>query len=184
MADNEFSLIQALGREPAQTQRQLSQNTGLSLGMTNILLRRLARKGYIKIQHLDWKRTHYLLTVQGIAEKTRKSCAYALHAYHQARLIRRRIQEVVQREYAQGMRTAMVVAWPDTAEMIREALQETAFESLQVEYTDAFKHVAETPGTIFTATVEPTPSPKPGQRFIPLLEYEALKFEFSGAPNA
>src|SRR5687767_5206385 len=91
----EFSLIQEIARKPLQTQRQLSQSTGLSLGMTNILLKRLARKGYIKIKHLDWKRTQYLLTVKGLLEKTRKSYAYALYAINQFRLIRERIRDRV-----------------------------------------------------------------------------------------
>ena len=83
LGDREFSLIQEIAREPARTQRELSQSTGLSLGMTNILLKRLVHKGYIKVKHLDWKRTQYLLTVEGMMEKTRKSFAYALHTIRQ-----------------------------------------------------------------------------------------------------
>ena len=37
----------------------------VGLGMTNLLIQRLARKGLIKVTQLDWKRTQYLLTLKG-----------------------------------------------------------------------------------------------------------------------
>ena len=73
MKPNEYAVISEVAREPGQTQREISRKVGLSLGMTNALLLRLARKGYIKMKQLDWKRTEYLLTLKGAMEKTRKS---------------------------------------------------------------------------------------------------------------
>ena len=178
LADKEFSLIQEIAKNSSQTQRKLSQNTGLSLGMTNILLQRLVRKGYVKIKHLDWNRTQYLLTVEGLVEKTQKSYAYALHVFRQFHLIRQRIREVVLEEHSRGMRSALVVAWPETAEMIRECVRELGLQDLEVTYLETFKELGDRPGTVFTATMEPQPGPKEGQRFVPLLEVEALTFKF------
>ena len=48
LAQKEFALIQEISRKPTHTQRSLSQSVGLSLGTTNLLIQRLARKGYIK----------------------------------------------------------------------------------------------------------------------------------------
>lgn len=178
LADKEFSLISELAKRPSQTQRELSQNTGLSLGMTNLLLKRLARKGYVKIRHLDWKRTQYLLTVEGIMEKTRKSYAYALHAIHQFREIRRRIHDLVREEYGRGLREAYVVAWPETAEMIAHSLKDLALEDLRITYVETFSQLGERPGVAFTATIEAPPRPRPGQRIVPLLDHSSLAFHF------
>ena len=186
LADKEFSIIQEIAKNSSVTQRELSQSTGLSLGMTNILLKRLVRKGYVKVTHLDWKRTQYLLTVKGLFEKTRKSYAYALYAIQQFRLIRKRIHDLVTQEYQGGLRSAVIVAWPETAEMIRAALSELTLPGLAVTFVETFEQLDGRAGLVFTATVEPQPGPGPGQRFIPLLEVDALKFRFpaeTGAPG-
>ena len=79
LAEKEFILIQEIAKSPTRTQRDLSESIGLSLGMTNLLIKRLARKGLIKVTHLDWKRTQYLLTLKGMMEKTRKTYHYTLY---------------------------------------------------------------------------------------------------------
>ena len=78
-APNECALMQAVADYPGQTPSPISKRIGLSLGMTNILLMRFARKGYTKSKQLDRKRTEYLLTMKGALEKSRKSYAYTFH---------------------------------------------------------------------------------------------------------
>lgn len=58
------------------TQRSLSRDLGVALGLTNLLLRRLINKGYVKVTGIQRKRVAYLITPAGIAEKTRVSRAY------------------------------------------------------------------------------------------------------------
>jgi len=45
--EREFELINIVGAELSSNQRDLSRHMDLSLGMTNILIRRLISKGYI-----------------------------------------------------------------------------------------------------------------------------------------
>ena len=180
LPENEFSLIREITRDPAQTQRELSHNVGISLGMTNLLLKRLIKKGYIKVKQLDWNKTQYLLTIKGMMEKTRKSYAYAIYAWRQTRKITQAIQETVTAEYRQGARRAVVVAWPETADLIREALADKDFAGLDVSYIDGFKYLDSNERLVFVATVELIPDPAPGQRFIPLLEKVDLEFKFAG----
>jgi len=58
------------------TQRSLSRDLGVALGLTNLLLRRLISKGYVKVSGIQRKRVAYLITPAGIAEKSRVSRAY------------------------------------------------------------------------------------------------------------
>ncbi len=110
LAEKEFLLIQEISRRPTHTQRALSKSLGLSLGMTNLLIKRLSRKGLIKIAHLDWKRTQYLLTLQGALEKTRKSYDYTLYTIRIFRQLQENITSVLHREYASGRRFFHLVA--------------------------------------------------------------------------
>jgi hypothetical protein len=61
---------------------------GIALGLTNLLLRRLARKGWIRVTGIKPHRVSYLITPQGIAEKarmTREYLKYSLAFYSEAR---------------------------------------------------------------------------------------------------
>ena len=51
--EREFELVNIVGARLAANQRDLSRHMNLSLGMTNMLLRRLVTKGYIRIKQLD-----------------------------------------------------------------------------------------------------------------------------------
>ena len=55
------------------SQRVLSRHLGIALGLTNLLVRKLVRKGLIRVIHIKPNRVRYLLTPAGIAEKARMS---------------------------------------------------------------------------------------------------------------
>ena len=58
------------------SQRSLARNLGIALGLTNLLIRRLAHKGWIRVVHIKRNHVSYLLTPKGIAEKARMTRAY------------------------------------------------------------------------------------------------------------
>lgn len=55
------------------SQRSLSRNLGIALGLTNLLIRKLVRRGFIRVIQVKPNRVRYLLTPAGIAEKARMS---------------------------------------------------------------------------------------------------------------
>ena len=68
-------ILRELSSDPHLTQRRLAQKIDISLGKTNYLIRELAKKGLVKIKrfsHNDHKlkRISYILTPQGLKEKT------------------------------------------------------------------------------------------------------------------
>ena len=58
------------------TQPEIAGLLGISLGLTNAFIKRIARKGYIKLTTIPRDRAKYLLTAQGIAEKSRLTLNY------------------------------------------------------------------------------------------------------------
>ena len=87
-AFRELQLLETISNEGSVTQRALAKTSGLALGLTNLLIRRLVKKGYVKIVNLERKRLRYLLTPQGMAEKLRLSyeyLEYSLYFYRQIR---------------------------------------------------------------------------------------------------
>ena len=70
------------------TQRDLADSLGIALGLTNLYLKRLARKGYIKVTTIPRNRLRYLLTPKGLAQKSRLTYEYlrfSLVLYRQTR---------------------------------------------------------------------------------------------------
>jgi DNA-binding MarR family transcriptional regulator len=70
------------------TQPEIAGLLGISLGLTNAFIKRIARKGYIKLTTIPRDRAKYLLTAQGIAEKSRLTLTYLQYSisfYKQAK---------------------------------------------------------------------------------------------------
>ena len=67
----DLEILAELARGDQITQRHLAARLGIALGLTNLYLKRLARKGFIKITSIPPRRARYLLTPKGIAQKTR-----------------------------------------------------------------------------------------------------------------
>ena len=57
-------------------QRDLAQIVGLSLGMTNAILKRLAGKGWITIRTVNNRNIRYAVTSADIDQITRRSVRY------------------------------------------------------------------------------------------------------------
>ena len=91
MNEREFELINIIGGDLGSNQRDLSRQMNLSLGMTNMLIRRLITKGYIRIQQLNKKKVAYLLTPKGFTEKMQKSVRYTMKTIGSIGLIRQSI---------------------------------------------------------------------------------------------
>lgn len=70
-ARREFELLSEIDQSEGVTQRALSKKLGMALGLTNLYLKRLAKKGYVKVVNIKRSRLKYLLTPRGIAEKSR-----------------------------------------------------------------------------------------------------------------
>lgn len=58
------------------SQRRLAKDLGIALGLTNLLVKRLVRKGWVRVISINPNRVRYLITPTGLAEKTRMSRAY------------------------------------------------------------------------------------------------------------
>jgi hypothetical protein len=58
------------------SQRSLARSAGIALGLTNLVLRNMVRKGWVRITRVKPNRVKYLITPAGLAEKARMSSAY------------------------------------------------------------------------------------------------------------
>ncbi len=87
----ELSVLSYIDQNSDATQRELSEHIGVSLGSINILVKRLAKKGLIKIERLQPNSVRYFLTPQGLANKIERTCSYIVRTYQEIGRYRLRI---------------------------------------------------------------------------------------------
>ena len=124
MDEREFELINIIGGDLGSNQRDLSRQMNLSLGMTNMLIRRLITKGYIRIKQLNKKKVEYLLTPKGFAEKMQKSVRYTMKTIGSIGLIKKCLTAVLTEVYNSGFRKFYIVGESDLAGLIEIVLKE------------------------------------------------------------
>ncbi len=94
----DLQLLTEISSSDSVTQRRLAKRYRLALGLTNFLMRRLVKKGYVKIVNLERKRLRYLITPKGLAEKARLTydyLEYSLYFYRQIRTLLARALTVI-----------------------------------------------------------------------------------------
>ena len=96
MQDNEILILEELEKNSNITQRDLSEKTGLSLGMVNILLKKFIKKGFVKLERLNSKNFRYVLTPEGFKEKSKKTIEYMKIYYRRTLLIKKNIERIIQ----------------------------------------------------------------------------------------
>jgi DNA-binding MarR family transcriptional regulator len=124
-SEKEFAIIKAISGNPDihQDQRIIAKNTGISLGMTNLIMKRLIKKGYIKALQLNRRKIRYILTPKGFSEKAKKSCRYTIKTINLFGLIKGKIQELIERESATGRKEFLIAGDGELADIIEFAFQ-------------------------------------------------------------
>ena len=72
----EHRILDAIDGDQALSQRSLSTSLGIALGLTNLLVKRVVRKGWVRVRRIQSNRVRYILTPAGLAEKSRLSRLY------------------------------------------------------------------------------------------------------------
>jgi DNA-binding MarR family transcriptional regulator len=136
--EREFELVNIVGAELGSNQRDLSRRMDLSLGMVNMLIRRLVAKGYIRIEQLNKRKVKYILTPQGFAEKMRKSIKYTFKTIISIGLIKDGIKKVITQLYfEEGHRHFTVLGKSDFAMLINMVFSEIGLKDYELVYVDA-----------------------------------------------
>ncbi len=87
-ARRELKVLEAIAADDRATQRGLASHVGIALGLLNLYLKRLIRKGYVKCVNVQSNRFRYLITPKGIAQKTRLTyefMEYSLYVFREGR---------------------------------------------------------------------------------------------------
>jgi len=122
--DYEFKVIYEIGKDLNTTQRKISHRIGLSLGMTNLVIKKLIAKGYVKVKGLDRKRVQYILTPRGFTEKVKKTHRYLLGTIDTLKKVKEKIQDTVLEYYEKGERNFTILGKGELADIVEISLRD------------------------------------------------------------
>lgn len=130
MDDKELKLIVEISRDGNVTQRDLSSRTNLSLGLVNLFLKRLIKRGYVKVTGLNTKKVQYFLTAKGFAEKATKSYLYIFKTIDMVKKIEKVIQSIVLDAYKQGERKFVLLGSGSLADLVDVSVKDMGLEGI------------------------------------------------------
>jgi len=131
IGDYEFKIIDEIGKNLNTTQRKISRQIGLSLGMTNIIMKKLIAKGYVKVKGLNRRNVQYILTPRGFAEKVRKTHHYLLRTIETLGELKEKIQDTILEYYEKGERNFTILGKGELADIVEISLRDMGKYDLQ-----------------------------------------------------
>lgn len=76
-----LQILEEIDNTHSTSQRYLARKLNISLGLANSFIKRLAKKGYVKITTIPRKRVKYILTPKGFAEKSRLTYEFIQYSF-------------------------------------------------------------------------------------------------------
>lgn len=135
--ERDLEILTAIEEGTPLTQRALAQRLGVALGLTNLYVKRLASKGFIKVKEFPrkpyaGKRLRYVLTPRGVAEKARLTYEYMGHSLRLFRRTRGNLREAMAQLTHQGIKRIALYGVGDAAELAYLTLREFGIEPVGI----------------------------------------------------
>ena len=131
-ARRNLKALEAIASDDRVTQRTLANKLGIALGLTNIYLKRLVRKGYVKCVNLQSNRLRYLLTPKGITEKTRLTYEFMEYSLFLYRQVRDQLRSGLQPFVLQDRKRAVIYGTGEAADLAYLSIAEIGLELVAV----------------------------------------------------
>jgi DNA-binding MarR family transcriptional regulator len=112
-------LLEAIEKNPDTTQAGLAAQLGVAVGSVNWYLKRLIRKGYVKVTRLQRRKLKYLVTPRGSALKARLTSQYLESSLRVYRELRQAARDTLAKVKTQGYEALYVKGDDEAAEIFR-----------------------------------------------------------------
>ncbi len=117
--DNDITLrlLDEINRESVITQRTLSSELNIALGLVNTYIKRLAKKGYIKITKGPMNRVKYVLTKKGFTYRVRLTYNYMHSSIDFFKDARKKIDNTYRQMIDSGAKNILIWGDGEVAEL-------------------------------------------------------------------
>jgi len=140
LTSRELRLLSEVEDTPDITQRELSRRVGIALGLTNILLRNLTQKGYVRVAQATWKRRLYTLTPEGFSHRIRLMVGYINRFLDHYKKVRQTLREQLDPLALHSESRVAIYGTGEFAELVYMGLREIGIEEIDVFNSSAPSH--------------------------------------------
>ncbi len=115
----ELQILEQIEANPDVTQANLADELGVAIGTVNFVVKRLVKKGYIRVMQLQRRRLKYIITPAGIALRTKlalDSLNYSMRLYRETR---EQAKQLVSRVIRQGFLAVSIRGEGELADVVR-----------------------------------------------------------------
>jgi DNA-binding MarR family transcriptional regulator len=123
-------VLTILDREDSPSQREIAKQTGFSVGLVNTLIKKCARKGLVKIERFNSRNINYILTPEGIKEKTQKTIDYIKNSYQAIQQLKNIVTKLALKHSAEGKQ---IYIYSEESDEIYDIVTDT-LEGLNIKY--------------------------------------------------
>ncbi len=123
-----FLLLSEIAGEEPLSQREISRRLGIAVGLVNSYLKNLVAKGYVRVKNFPSNRYAYLLTPQGLAEKSRLAYQHLTYFTNLYTVARQDYLALFRRLKMEGVRRVVFCGVDEVAEIAYLSLQEVGIE--------------------------------------------------------
>jgi predicted transcriptional regulator len=127
-----LQLLSEISGEEPLSQRELSRRLGIAVGLVNSYLKNLVSKGFVRVKDFPSNRYAYLLTPQGIAEKSRLAYQHLSYFTSLYTVARQDYLDLFRRLEDAGVREVVFCGVDEVAEVAYLSLQETGLKLVAV----------------------------------------------------
>lgn len=112
--ENELKILELISQGKQDiSQRDIAKIIGLSLGMTNSILKRFTEKGLITVKKVNNRNIQYALTAKGLEEVGRRSWYYFKRTIRNVVVYREAIHEILQKAKSDGFEEVLLIGKSD-----------------------------------------------------------------------
>jgi DNA-binding MarR family transcriptional regulator len=138
--ENELLILNTIEKNNNATQREIAKNTGISLGNVNILIKRLVKKGMIKIERINPRAVQYILTPHGFRGKAEATYRYIVSSYRYITEINRKIDILFEKYFTKQQKHVYLFGDRDEiSEILINKLNSANMEYTSLENLDEVK---------------------------------------------
>jgi DNA-binding MarR family transcriptional regulator len=150
--DSELVLLEAIHAAENSvkhlTQRDLAKATGLSLGMTNALLKRFSDSGLVKLTYHSAKSVQYELSPAGVAEMGKRAAGSLEATSRGGQIYRNKLEAFISKAKAGGATTLVLAGQSELSFTIERICEDYGLVLVRSADPERAKSLGKRPGVV------------------------------------
>ncbi len=135
--NRELEILESIYHNESRVkQRDLARIVGLSLGMTNSIIKRLIQKGWLKAKKINERNIHYIVSPQGIEEIAKRSYRYFRRTIKNVVYYKETIGKLVVHIKREGFKGIVLLGKSDLDFIVEHFCLKANLDFLRKEYAD------------------------------------------------